>query len=85
MPEHMVMIAVERQPGAERVDFRWLAQASIERERGERVGASLKSPLGRLLQAGMFGHGETLRGLRTLSLERYAVRRLTWHVIDRDE
>jgi hypothetical protein len=84
-PEHMVVIAVRAELQREPMNFSFLEQPSIERARGTpRTTPSLDSPLGKLLQSAMFAEGAT-RGLSRASIDKHAVRRLTWSVVEAED
>lgn len=79
--EHVVVIAVkaEGQP----VDFSSLEQPTIETAKA-RGGASrsLESPLGRLLQKGLYGEGKS-RGMAREEIDDHTMSLLSWHVVPR--
>jgi Caspase domain len=61
--EHVVLIAIPRQPEHQAPDFSFLEQETLALARGaDAENAGLESPLGRLLKNAMYGEGGT-RGL----------------------
>jgi len=88
-PECVLAIAVRGKVQAERADFSFLEQPTIEHARG--IGANrgpasvrrdFESPLGRLLQKGRYGFGHT-RGLDRLDLDDYGIRLFSWRTLTR--
>jgi hypothetical protein len=83
--EHAIIIAVPPRRLEERADFTFLAErtfADAERQLKTRSGDSaveaiLDSPLGQLLRAAAFAGGST-RGPRSLDVQDYGVRCLSW-------
>lgn len=80
--EHMVAIAVRAEPQRMPVDFSCLCQPSIEKAQATRGAVQdLDTPLGRLFKNALFARGGT-RGLDCTSIDRHAVRVLSWKVLD---
>ena len=88
-PEWVLAIAVRGKEQAERADFGFLEQPTIEHARGigtNRGPASIRrdfeSPLGRLLQKGRYGFGHA-RGLNCLDRDDYGIRLFSWRTVTR--
>jgi hypothetical protein len=79
--EHVVLIAVPRQPQQQATDFSCLEQETLVKARGgEDENPALQSPLGKLLQNAMYGHGGT-RGLDTDDTTESVMMLQSWRVL----
>ena len=79
--EHVVLIAVPRKPQQQSPDFSCLEQETLTRARGAgEENATLDSPLGKLLQNAMFGHGG-MRGLDTADTAESQLLMQSWRVL----
>lgn len=73
--EHLVAIAVKSQ--REVMDFTCLAQTGIDQTRGDSSDASLKSPLGQLLNHAVLS-GSPTRGLKQTSVKAHCLKLVSW-------
>ena len=79
--EHVVLIAVPRKPQQQSPDFSCFEQETLTRARGgSEENATLDSPLGKLLQNAMFGHGG-MRGLDTADTAESQLLMQSWRVL----
>ena len=79
--EHVVLIAVPRQPEHQAPDFSFLEQETLALARGGDAGnAGLESPLGRLLKNAMYGEGGT-RGLDSDDAAESQLTLQSWRVV----
>jgi hypothetical protein len=77
--EHVVLLAVPRRAEQQSPNFSFLEQETLTRVRGTDDNSSLESPLGRLLQNAMYGHGGT-RGLESTDTEQSQLLLQSWRV-----
>jgi hypothetical protein len=79
--EHVVLIAVSRQPEHQSPDFSFLEQETLALARGgDAENAVLESPLGRLLKNAMYGEGGT-RGLDSDDATESQLTLQSWRVV----
>jgi len=77
--EHVVLVAIPRRAEQQSPDFSFLEQETLPQTRGGERNAGLESPLGRLLQNAMYGHGGT-RGLDSTDTEESQLLLQSWRV-----
>ena len=79
--EHVVLIAVPRQPEHQAPDFSFLEQETLALARGgDTENAGLESPVGRLLKNAMYGEGGT-RGLDSDDASESQLTLQSWRVV----
>lgn len=74
--ERVVVIAVKHQDQA--VDFTWLAQPTIDKERKKGAGEAA-TPLDELLESSLYGEGNA-KGVRRRDLGDYTIRAISWTI-----
>jgi len=76
--EHLLVLAIQSEPGTERADYSFLAQAALPRTRGKPAGAD--SELDDLLLAAGFGRSSQRGAVapRTTALERAQIQTISW-------
>jgi hypothetical protein len=75
--ENVVILAVKGS-GQQPLDFTFLAQPTLDRERAKESVRG--TPLGRLCQTAIFGEGNT-RSIRRTAVEEYSLRLMPWRVV----
>ncbi len=80
--ENVVILAVKG-GGQQPLDFTFLAQPTLDRQRAAKeqgTAKALASPLGRLCQTALYGQGNT-RSIRRAAVEEYSLRLMPWRVL----